>query len=144
MCAGAWRRRACNRCVSSPAATSMSSRSSICWRRAPRSTPLAWEPRWVWARAMWCADEDGAEHPKLKLAAEKTTWPGRKAVYRHPQWEEDVVQLESEPAPPGYQRVLRPVMRQGRIIPGSLPPLSEIWELAQANLRALPEPYHAL
>ena len=54
------------------------------------------------------------------------------------------MQLESEPAPSGYQRVLRPVMRQGRTIPGSLPPLSEIWELAQANLRALPEPYHAL
>ena len=78
------------------------------------------------------------------LAAEKTTWPGRKAVYRHPRWEEDVVQLESEPAPTGYQRLLRPVMRQGRVIPGSLPPLSEIWELAQANLRALPEAYHAL
>src|SRR6185437_4082362 len=95
-------------------------------------------------KEVWYVDEDGSEHPKLKLAAEKTTWPGRKAVYRHPQWEEDVVQLESEPAPSGYQRVLHPVMRQGRTIPGSLPPLSEIWELAQANLRALPEPYHAL
>ncbi len=95
-------------------------------------------------KEVWYVDEDGSEHPKLKLAAEKTTWPGRKAVYRHPRWEEDVVQLETEPAPPGYQRLLRPVMRQGRIVPGSLPPLSEIWELAQANLRALPERYHAL
>ena len=95
-------------------------------------------------KEVWYVDEDGEEHPKLKLAAEKTTWPGRKAVYRHPRWEEDVVQLESEPAPTGYQRLLRPVMRQGRVIPGSLPPLSEIWELAQANLRALPEAYHAL
>ncbi len=95
-------------------------------------------------KEVWYVDEDGSEHPKLKLAAEKTTWPGRKAVYRHPQWKEDVVQLESEPAPAGYQRVLRPVMRQGRIIPGSLPPLSEIWELAQANLRALPDRYQAL
>lgn len=90
------------------------------------------------------AEEDGDERPKLKLAAEKTTWPGRKAVYRHPQWEEDVVQLDSEPAPAGYQRLLRPVMRQGRMVPGSLPPLSEIWELARANLAALPERYHAL
>ena len=54
------------------------------------------------------------------------------------------MQLETEPPPPGYQRLLRPMMRQGRVIPGSLPPLSEIWELAQANLRALPERYHAL
>jgi nicotinate phosphoribosyltransferase len=95
-------------------------------------------------KEVWYVDEDGVEYPKLKLAAEKTTWPGRKAVYRHPQWKEDVIQLDSEPAPSGYQRLLRPVMRQGRMVPGSLPPLSEIWELARANLAALPERYHAL
>src|SRR5262249_18296922 len=69
----------------------------------------------------------------------KTTWPGRKEVYRHPEWQEDVVQLVHEPAPAGYTRLLRPVMRQGRIIPGSLPPLCEVWGLAQANLHALPD-----
>ena len=92
----------------------------------------------------WYVDDDGGEHPKLKLAGEKTTWPGSKEVYRHPHWREDVVQLAQEPAPEGYTRLLRPVMRTGRIIPGSLPPLSEIWELAQANLGAMPEPLHAL
>jgi nicotinate phosphoribosyltransferase len=35
-------------------------------------------------------------------------------------------------------------MRAGRVVPGSLPPLSEIWELAQANLRALPERFRDL
>ncbi|WIG62088.1 MAG: Nicotinate phosphoribosyltransferase [Ktedonobacterales bacterium] len=89
-------------------------------------------------------EEDGSEQPKLKLAGSKTTWPGRKEVYRHPEWQEDIVQLAHEPAPLGYTRLLRPVMRQGQIIPGSLPPLGEVWELAQANLRALPERYHAL
>ena len=84
------------------------------------------------------------EHPKLKLAGSKTTWPGRKEVYRHPAWEEDVIQLEAEPAPAGYTRLLRPVMRAGRMVPGSLPPLSEVWELAQANLAKLPERYRAL
>ena len=59
----------------------------------------------------------------MKLAGGKTTWPGRKEVYRHPEWREDVVQLAGEPAPEGYTRLLRPVMRQGRIVPGSLPPL---------------------
>jgi nicotinate phosphoribosyltransferase len=89
--------------------------------------------------------EDGADGlPKLKTAGEKTTWPGRKEVYRHPEWQEDLVQLEHEPAPPGYRRLLRPVIRQGRTIPGSLPPLSEVWELAQANLASLPERYRAL
>jgi nicotinate phosphoribosyltransferase len=92
----------------------------------------------------WYVDGDAVEHPKLKVAGIKTTWPGRKEVYRHPAWEEDVVQLEGEPAPVGYTRLLRPVMRGGRLVPGSLPPLSEVWELAQANLAKLPERYRAL
>src|SRR6185437_9979041 len=92
----------------------------------------------------WYVGEDAVEHPKLKLAGSKTTWPGRKEVYRHPAWEEDVIQLEGEPAPEGYTRLLRPVMRAGRMVPGSLPPLSEVWELAQANLARLPERYRAL
>lgn len=95
-------------------------------------------------KEVWYVAPDGTEHPKLKLAGEKTTWPGRKEVYRHPQWSEDLIQLAEENPPPGYTRLLRPVVRAGRIVPGSLPPLSEIWELAQANLRALPETYHAL
>ncbi|HEV2237482.1 MAG TPA: hypothetical protein VGR57_12540, partial [Ktedonobacterales bacterium] len=69
---------------------------------------------------------------------------GRKEVYRHPQWQEDVIQLVGEPPPPDYARLLRPVMRAGRVVPGSLPPLTEIRELAQANLAALPEPWRAL
>lgn len=92
----------------------------------------------------WYVDGDAVEHPKLKVAGIKTTWPGRKEVYRHPAWEEDVIQLEGEPAPVGYTRLLRPVMRGGRLVPGSLPPLSEVWELAQANLAKLPERYRAL
>ena len=95
-------------------------------------------------KEVWYVEEDGSGLPKLKIAGEKTTWPGRKEVYRHPEWREDVVQLEHEPAPKSYSRLLRPVMRQGRIIPGSLPPLSEVLELAQANLRSLPEQYRAL
>ncbi len=92
----------------------------------------------------WYVEEDGNGRPKLKVAGKKTTWPGRKEVYRHPEWKEDVVQIDREPAPEGYTRLLRPVMRNGRIIPGSLPPLGEVWELAQANLHALPEQYRAL
>ncbi|HLY32043.1 MAG TPA: nicotinate phosphoribosyltransferase, partial [Ktedonobacterales bacterium] len=96
-------------------------------------------------KEVWYVEEDGGVgRPTLKVAAEKTTWPGRKDVYRHPTWAEDVIQLESEPAPAGYTRLLRPVVRQGQTVPGSLPPLSEVWELAQANLRALPEQYQAL
>jgi len=35
-------------------------------------------------------------------------------------------------------------MRNGEMIPGSLPPLSEIRELAQQNLALLPDQYRAL
>lgn len=35
-------------------------------------------------------------------------------------------------------------MRNGEIIPGSLPPLSEIRELAQYNVQMLPVQYRAL
>lgn len=94
-------------------------------------------------KEVWYVDENGTEFPKVKLAGPKTTWPGKKEIYRHPKWEEDIVQLAHEPHPLHYQRLLRPVMRNGEMIPGSLPPLSEIRELAQQNLQMLPERYRA-
>ena len=95
-------------------------------------------------KAVWYVDDDGTEHPTIKTAGTKSTWPGKKEIYRHPHWEEDVIQLAHEPHPEKYQRLLRPVMRNGEIIPGSLPPLSEIRELAQYNLQTLPVQYRAL
>ncbi|HLX55605.1 MAG TPA: nicotinate phosphoribosyltransferase [Ktedonobacteraceae bacterium] len=95
-------------------------------------------------KEVWHVDEEGNEFPKVKIAGAKSTWPGKKEIYRHPNWEEDIVQLAQEPRPDNYHRMLRPVMRSGEMIPGSLPPLSEIRELAQQNLQALPQRYHAL
>lgn len=95
-------------------------------------------------KEVWLVDEEGNEFPKVKIAGAKSTWPGKKEIYRHPEWEEDIIQLAQEPRPDNYQRLLRPVMRNGETIPGSLPPLSEIRELAQQNLASLPERYHAL
>ncbi len=95
-------------------------------------------------KEVWHVDEEGNEFPKVKIAGAKSTWPGKKEVYRHPNWQEDLIQLAQEPRPDNYQRLLRPVMRNGDMIPGSLPPLSEIRELAQQNLAALPEHYRAL
>ena len=89
-------------------------------------------------------DEAGNEIPKVKIAGPKSTWPGRKEIYRHPQWKEDIIQLAHEPRPDDYHRLLRPVMRSGEMIPGSLPPLSEIRELAQQNLSMLPLQYRQL
>jgi len=95
-------------------------------------------------KAVWYVDDDGTEHPTIKTAGTKSTWPGKKEIYRHPHWEEDVIQLAQEPHPEKYQRLLRPVVRNGEVIPGSLPPLSEIRELAQYNLQTLPVQYKAL
>src|SRR6266567_3943548 len=95
-------------------------------------------------KEVWYVDETGTEHPKVKIAGPKSTWPGKKEIYRHPHWEEDIIQLAHEPRPDNYQRLLRTVMRNREVIPGSLPPLSEIRELAQQNLRALPVQYRAL
>src|SRR5579884_743670 len=62
-------------------------------------------------KEVWYVDEGGTEYPKMKLAGEKSTWPGKKEIYRHPQWQEDIIQLAHEPRPENYQRLLRPVMR---------------------------------
>jgi nicotinate phosphoribosyltransferase len=96
-------------------------------------------------KEVWYVDGSGNEYPKMKVAGGvKSTWPGKKEIYRHPNWEDDVIQLAHEPRPDGYHRLLKLVMRNGEIVPGSLPPLSEIRELAQQNLAMLPLQYHAL
>ena len=94
-------------------------------------------------KEVFCVDERGG-HPKLKIAGEKSTWPGIKEVYRLGNFESDVIQLADEPRPPSAERLLKPVVLDGEIVPGSLPPLSEIWELAQGNLRRLPDEYRQI
>ncbi|MCC7372029.1 MAG: nicotinate phosphoribosyltransferase [Chloroflexi bacterium] len=90
-------------------------------------------------------DDEGRTVPKVKVAGDKTTLPGAKEVYRRGVFQEDVIQLADEPAPSdGSERLLKPVMRGGRMVPGSLPPLSEIWELARRNLERLPAEYRRL
>ncbi len=84
------------------------------------------------------------DHPKVKVAGDKSTWPGVKEVYRIGHFAEDVIQLADEPRPLGSERLLKPVVLDGEVVPGSLPPLSEIWEFAQSNLRRLPDKYRRL
>lgn len=94
-------------------------------------------------KEVFYTDERG-HHPKIKVAGDKSTWPGIKEVYRLGNFASDVVQLASEPKPPDSERLLKPVVLNGEVVPGSLPPLSEIWELAQANLRRLPDEFRQL
>jgi nicotinate phosphoribosyltransferase len=89
-------------------------------------------------------DQHGVERPTAKRAGAKSTWPGKKEVHRMEGFRGDLVALADEPPPEGGRRLLQPVMRNGSVLPGSLPPIAEIWELAQQQLRELPEPYRAL
>ena len=90
------------------------------------------------------ADPAGTVRASLKLAGIKSSWPGRKAVYRVGQYTYDVIQLASEPPPPDAAPLLRPVIRSGTLLPDSHPPLPEIAATAAAQLRALPEQWHRL
>jgi len=94
-------------------------------------------------KEVFSVDERGGR-AKVKVAGDKSTWPGIKEVYRLGNFDEDVIQLADEPKPPGSERLLKPVVQDGAVVPGSLPPLSEIWEFAQSNLRRLPDEYRQL
>ena len=94
-------------------------------------------------KEVYSVDARGA-HPKVKVAGDKSTWPGIKEVYRIGHFVEDVIQLADEPKPLGSERLFKPVVLGGDVVPGSLPPLSEIWEFAQSNLRRLPDEYRQL
>ena len=89
-------------------------------------------------------DPAGPVKASLKLAGVKSSWPGRKAVYRVGQYSYDLIQLASETPPPDAAPLLRPVIRSGTLLPGSRPPLPEIAVAAAAQLRALPEPWQRL
>ncbi|MFN0072883.1 MAG: nicotinate phosphoribosyltransferase [Chloroflexota bacterium] len=96
-------------------------------------------------KAVQYVDERGISFPKMKVAGEKSTWPGIKEVWRIGRFDEDIIQLAEEPKPSiEAERLLKPVVLDGEVVPGSLPPLSEIWELAQYNLRMLPDRYREL
>jgi nicotinate phosphoribosyltransferase len=89
-------------------------------------------------------EPSGTVRPTVKVAGDKSTYPGKKEVYRVRGFEEDVMQLAHEPKPPRSERLLKPIIVDGELVPGGLPPLSEIRELAERNLAQLPERYHAL
>jgi len=87
---------------------------------------------------------EGAGDPaRIKLAGEKSTWPGRKQVYRIGAFEEDAIQLDDEPAPRDGTPLLHPAIGHGEIVV-DLPPVPEIQARAMANVDALPQRYRTL
>ena len=80
---------------------------------------------------------------RIKLAGEKSTWPGRKLVYRIGEFAEDVIQLDDEPAPDDGTLLLQPAIHHGTIV-ADLPSVQDIKIRALANVRDLPEQYRTL
>jgi nicotinate phosphoribosyltransferase len=88
--------------------------------------------------------ESGGHAAKVKVADDKSTWPGRKQVYRIGVYEEDVIALDSEVPPERGRPLLQTMIRDGQFVPESTPPLSDVIAAARANLEALPERYRDL
>ena len=93
-------------------------------------------------KAVWV--EGRAQPAAIKTAGDKSTWPGRKQVYRLGAYEADVIALDTEPPPARGVPLLLPVVERGAVSPDATPPLPAIIAAARANLAALPARYHAL
>ncbi len=74
--------------------------------------------------------------PVMKLSAGKMTLPGPKQVFRGSA-AGDLLALRDEPAPPGQQPLLIPVMRDGRRL-GPPEPVAVMRQRCAANLAWLP------
>jgi nicotinate phosphoribosyltransferase len=87
--------------------------------------------------------EGGGDRARMKLAGEKSTWPGRKLIYRIGDYREDAIQLQEEPVPADATPLLAPAVQDGEIVT-EFPTLREIQAHAATNLNALPEHYRWL
>jgi nicotinate phosphoribosyltransferase len=87
--------------------------------------------------------EGGGDPARIKLAGAKSTWPGRKLLYRVGAFEEDLIQLDGELPPPDSAALLETAVCGGTIECPCPAPL-EIRERSLASLRSLPERFRAL
>ncbi len=75
--------------------------------------------------------------PVMKLSRDKVTAPGRKQVFRRTRPFGDVLGLHEEAVPAGRERLLEPLMTDGRRVSGR-PPLERSRVLFQSDLASLP------
>jgi nicotinate phosphoribosyltransferase len=85
---------------------------------------------------------EGSAAAPIKIAGEKSTWPGKKQVVRKGTFEGDVIQLEDEPISAGSRPLLVPAMIDGQMV--ELPALGGIRDRAAASLAQLPPAYRSL
>jgi nicotinate phosphoribosyltransferase len=90
----------------------------------------------------WIEDDSGRP-ARLKVAGSKSTWPGRKMVYRMGDFDRDIIALDTEAAPVGSRTLLTPWIMEGRLV-RTMPDIHEIRTQAMANLHAMPEWMKAL
>lgn len=84
-------------------------------------------------------DSDPDQPARIKIAGDKSTWPGRKQVYRRDDYRGDVIALDDEPAPSDSRALLEPIVVSGkRVIPEES--VQQIRSRALESLGALP-PY---
>ncbi|HEV2127720.1 MAG TPA: nicotinate phosphoribosyltransferase, partial [Thermomicrobiales bacterium] len=80
-------------------------------------------------------DSDEQFPSRIKVAGSKSTWPGRKVVYRVGDFEKDTVQLDTEEAPAGSRELLQPIVKNGTRV-STEESLQAIRERAMASLDA--------
>lgn len=90
----------------------------------------------------WFEDESG-QQARLKVAGSKSTWPGRKMVYRIGDYERDVIALDTEPAPVGSRTLLMPWIMEGRLV-RDMPDIHQIRATAMEHIHGMPEWMQAL
>ena len=78
------------------------------------------------------------EHPaRIKIAGDKSTWPGRKQVYRIGDFDHDLIALDDELPIPDSRALLQPIVLDGkRVMPEES--VHQIRSRARASLDALP------
>lgn len=86
-------------------------------------------------------DASGTPRPKVKVAGEKSTWPGIKQVYRVGRFHHDVIALTREPAVPDAAQLLVPAVLHGEVQQAAHESLPAIAARAKEQLVALPERY---
>ncbi len=81
---------------------------------------------------------------RVKVAGEKSTWPGKKQIRRQGAFERDVIHLEGESLAIPGRDLLLPVVLDGHLTVGARPGIEAIRARAAASLAALPSAYTRL
>jgi nicotinate phosphoribosyltransferase len=98
----------------------------------------------AWYEGAAVPENDGRPAPaRIKLAGDKSTWPGIKRAWRIGAFERDMIQLEVEGGPPNGRSLALPWIENGELV-GPEPSLKEIRARADRSIAGLPPALRAL